>query len=213
MMACPHGIRVKDCGPCQREYDNSKYRVHALKKRAAARRYYHAKKHDADFQEKRRATRKLHKLRKSGRAPSKQLRQVRKTYVEPESVRLAKNDWTRRNALSLRSAALAALGGRCEECGYSDERALCVDHRVPIRRNSSGNWEGGVSSYYAVTRSRNPLEKYALLCANCNVIKARENGEFSKRFWKQTPEAPDDGTSQESLFDVAAQKSRKGGST
>ena len=76
----------------------------------------------------------------------------------------------------LRAKVIKLLGEKCVRCGYSDERALQIDHiygggRIDRKRLSS------VSRYYEHILI-NEGRGYQLLCANCNVIKAREQGEY-----------------------------------
>lgn len=70
-------------------------------------------------------------------------------------------------------------GDECSYCGFDDRRALCIDHVKGdgyIERKQSGN------SRLSLLRRvlRNP-EKYQLLCANCNLIKAKENNELGSQ--------------------------------
>ena len=69
---------------------------------------------------------------------------------------------------------LDTLGGECQRCGFSDWRALQIDHV-----NSNGHLERaenlGQSEYYRRILA-NP-DDYMILCANCNWIKRYENGE------------------------------------
>jgi len=69
------------------------------------------------------------------------------------------------------------LGNKCVKCGFSDTRALQIDHL-----------NGGGSKFRKNVRGRryykNILDailagskEYQLLCANCNVIKRYERGE------------------------------------
>lgn len=76
----------------------------------------------------------------------------------------------------LRDAVLAFLGGVCVKCGFSDKRALQVDHV-----NGGGMKEKrsiGDSAMYLKILG-NP-DGYQILCANCNWIKRFENGEYRK---------------------------------
>ena len=72
------------------------------------------------------------------------------------------------------------LGGVCKHCGFSDSRALQIDHI-----NGGGvkelNSIGNKRSYYSrVIRSIQAGEgKYQLLCANCNWIKRWEKDELN----------------------------------
>jgi hypothetical protein len=77
-----------------------------------------------------------------------------------------------------RLAFLTAMGGKCIQCGFSDWRALQVDHvhgggsaeRKALKSNSK--------AFYAKVLA-NP-EAYQLLCANCNWIKKYENKESGR---------------------------------
>ena len=84
----------------------------------------------------------------------------------------------RRITATLRLAIVRRFGGKCRICGFDDHRELCVDHK---------NGGGGIErrglhpdTYYRrlLTASKS---KYQLLCANCNLIKARRRGELSRR--------------------------------
>jgi hypothetical protein len=72
---------------------------------------------------------------------------------------------------SLRDRAIDKLGGRCTMCGISDRRVLCLDHI-----NGDGYKERGdpKTLFHQVLSGRKDIQ---LLCANCNMIKAQENGE------------------------------------
>lgn len=77
----------------------------------------------------------------------------------------------------LRLSCIEKLGGRCIHCGYSDHRALQIDH-------VNG---GGTAEYRVLCKNANRfLHKvledteglYQLLCANCNWIKRCERQEY-----------------------------------
>lgn len=68
------------------------------------------------------------------------------------------------------------MGGKCVHCGFTDYRALQVDHvdgkgyldrRIKLKKNPA---------FKMKEISENP-NKYQLLCANCNWIKRAENDE------------------------------------
>lgn len=125
----------------------------------------------------------------------------RKIYNSLESVKLYKYNYNRtpkaletrkkynekmgsfyRNARrERRDSCFIGLGGKCAKCGFSDFRALQVDHI-----NGDGNVERHLlrrNDYYPnVLKSFLADEKrYQLLCCNCNWIKREENGEFRKK--------------------------------
>jgi len=77
-----------------------------------------------------------------------------------------------------RLAAINFLGGKCIRCGYLDVRALQIDHidggGGKLRK---GKGIRSRTSYYKDIVDGIDIEKYQLLCANCNWIKRYENRE------------------------------------
>jgi hypothetical protein len=78
----------------------------------------------------------------------------------------------------IRKSTIEALGGSCIRCGFSDVRALQIDH---INGGGSKERKGKTFSgqfHKNVLKSfLNNENKYQLLCANCNWIKRVENNE------------------------------------
>jgi hypothetical protein len=79
----------------------------------------------------------------------------------------------------LRKELLEIMGGKCVKCGFSDFRALQIDHV-----SGGGTEERGqmyLEKYY--NKIRKDIEsgsvEYQLLCANCNWIKKYDNGEHA----------------------------------
>jgi len=78
----------------------------------------------------------------------------------------------------MRSSALAILGDRCVRCGYSDPRALQIDHALGNGAQERRKGWSGSKLYKIVIESVSRGEhRYQLLCANCNWIKKSEDGE------------------------------------
>lgn len=81
----------------------------------------------------------------------------------------------RRNAQ--RKNALEALGNKCVKCGFSDRRALQIDH---VNGNGHSERESRSHRYAEDAIYRRAIEgdpNLQLLCANCNWIKRHENNE------------------------------------
>jgi hypothetical protein len=77
-----------------------------------------------------------------------------------------------------RLKVIEILGGKCRRCGFSDIRALQVDH-VNGDGYGSQKHKGSPSHWNNVLREiKSGSTRYQLLCANCNWIKRNENGEY-----------------------------------
>lgn len=87
-----------------------------------------------------------------------------------------KCNYTREYNKHLRNELIDLLGGKCVKCGFSDRRALQVDHI-----NGGGYKDcksmGGMKNKIILNRVKNGSKEYQLLCANCNWIKRAERGE------------------------------------
>jgi hypothetical protein len=82
----------------------------------------------------------------------------------------------------LRTEILHLLGGKCVRCGFSDVRALQIDHvnlKAKHREKRHGQATTGSEMYlkFILNQVRNGSKDYQCLCANCNWIKRCENGE------------------------------------
>ena len=79
--------------------------------------------------------------------------------------------------LNRKLLAIEILGSKCVRCGFSDHRALQIDH---INGNGAAerNRKNGPNKIYQRVRKGNTTG-LQLLCANCNWIKKWENGENS----------------------------------
>lgn len=78
----------------------------------------------------------------------------------------------RGRARAIRRAAIAALGGRCIECGIDDCEVLQIDHVVPVRRKEKRH-EIGHRVYRRILHGG--AVNVQLLCANCHMRKTRKD--------------------------------------
>ena len=80
----------------------------------------------------------------------------------------------------LRDSVLKKFGEVCVKCGFSDKRALHIDH---VNGNGAKDRRRFpcVKAYYRYLLSDGTKEDYQVLCANCNMIKKAENHEYRKR--------------------------------
>jgi hypothetical protein len=99
-----------------------------------------------------------------------------KKWVEshPEENRKKSRESLRRQ----RAKVLKLLGRRCAYCGFSDPRALQIDHILgggakERRALNLGKWGGGSGLWRLILKmsKEDRALKYQILCANCNWIK------------------------------------------
>ncbi len=64
----------------------------------------------------------------------------------------------------------------CGRCEFSDMRALCLDHVNGNGSEDRKRFHGSVHLFRHL-RDKGYPDGYQILCANCNYIKASENGE------------------------------------
>ena len=77
-----------------------------------------------------------------------------------------------------KSIVYSILGCECVRCGFSDSRALQIDH-IEGRGNEERR-EVGSNRLMEKISKMDPIyvmKKYQVLCANCNWIKRHEKGE------------------------------------
>jgi hypothetical protein len=87
---------------------------------------------------------------------------------ETARVKISKHQVHRRRT---KARAIEMLGGKCSRCGFADERALRLCHRVPLQRRHQGLSKRALSStdsHRAVVHGEG--KAFRLLCANCSVI-------------------------------------------
>ncbi len=84
-----------------------------------------------------------------------------------------------------RDELLSLLGGECRRCGFTDARALQVDH---VHGGGSQERKTVWSSTRSfIERVRSMPGEYQLLCANCNWIKRIEEDEHRRDYTRTRP--------------------------
>lgn len=135
------------------------YQANSDKIKAYSREYYHAKKSEPGYKEKKKL-------------------QTRANYVKNREKILirSKERW-----FEQRQALLEQVGNAiCKHCGYTDVRALQIDHVNGGGRAEVRNTKFRSPQRYAAHIALTP-ENYQVLCANCNWIKRWENNEYKKK--------------------------------
>mgnify|MGYP001576290723 CR=1 FL=1 len=94
--------------------------------------------------------------------------------------KICETEYRRKIEQALRAAVLESFGNKCDKCGFSDKRALQIDHV-----NGGGNIELRIELRNTMKYLKKVLADktgmYQLLCANCNWIKRAERNEHRKR--------------------------------
>lgn len=123
--------------------------------------------------------------RKSGR-------KYRETHKESEKKRNIEWQKKNRKIISLqgrekyrktKEEILSLLGSKCKRCGFSDIRALQIDHIEGGGNKALKNANNEYRRILKFLRENIYQNKYQLLCANCNWIKKSENKEGGKLKW------------------------------
>jgi hypothetical protein len=73
---------------------------------------------------------------------------------------------------------ITEMGGKCVKCGFSDWRALQVDH---IQSDGADEREARHNTAKWYKHVLEHPERYQLLCANCNWIKKYELKEYNAK--------------------------------
>ncbi len=96
-------------------------------------------------------------------------------YRKKPNRKIKVNEYVRTKNKNFRLKVLSCLGNKCKRCGFSDRRALQIDHL-----NGGGVKEKKLLGEYRMYKQvmNDTSNKYQLLCANCNWIKRYENNEF-----------------------------------
>jgi hypothetical protein len=90
----------------------------------------------------------------------------------------ARTEYCRAYKAKARAAILKLYGDACVRCGFSDSRALQIDHIKPehVKNTPSTPYRrGSTGLYLAILTGLVPKEDYQCLCANCNWIKRYES--------------------------------------
>lgn|SRR5574340_69787 len=97
-------------------------------------------------------------------------------YRETRDARLA---YAKSRHDSIRQRVLDLLGHKCARCGFSDDRALQIDHINGNGRKDRGKCRSPHKFYEKVLVVGSA--EYQILCANCNTIKRHEMDENPKK--------------------------------
>lgn len=168
------------------------------KRKAASRKSYH--KHRAEIQAKRttpeyrlkvNAYQRNYRKKNIDRIRQKQRVDKKKNYhIDIEKSREKKKEYYMENAererknrrernRKIRLEIIALLGGKCSKCGFSDVRALQLDHVHGDGKADRAKHRSNPEIYqrYVLRQIKNGSTAYQLLCANHNLIKSIENRE------------------------------------
>lgn len=78
----------------------------------------------------------------------------------------------KRRHAELRANVIKKFDAKCKTCGFSDARALQIDHVGGFGRQDVARFPSATAYLKAVIEDG--AGRYQLLCANCNMIKAHD---------------------------------------
>ena len=110
-----------------------------------------------------------------------EIRAKRKAHPELwEKYRLALGEKIKEENIRNRTEILQLLGSHCIRCGFSDSRALQIDHVNGKGCKERRKFHNSSLLYYrfVLRRIKEGSKDYQLLCANCNTIKKVEKEEL-----------------------------------
>lgn len=87
-------------------------------------------------------------------------------------------EYQRQRRIRLKREALERYGTVCANCGFSDPRALQIDHidnSGAEERKALGGQHFAGQRFYWILKKRGWPDGYQTLCANCNIIKHVES--------------------------------------
>jgi len=107
--------------------------------------------------------------------------EIRRKYHREYLATYHQRDYVRKKRQKIRKEhrnfIFGILGNKCRHCGFSDQRALQMDH---IHGRNGEKRLGNIEDRHRFVRDypKKAKETYQILCANCNVIKMEENREY-----------------------------------
>ena len=87
-------------------------------------------------------------------------------YIAENRDEIQRRDKDRREIIRLQ--VVDAYGGKCECCGETEPKFLCIHHVNGDGKVDRANGYGGVSLFAKLRREGWPKDRYRLLCHNCN---------------------------------------------
>lgn len=86
-------------------------------------------------------------------------------------------NWSKNKLYEIKEKIFDKLGHSCK-CGFSDKRALCIDH---VNGGGFKELKSGMSVFRYYEKVLNDTDNtYQILCHNCNWIKRSDNNEVRK---------------------------------
>jgi hypothetical protein len=100
----------------------------------------------------------------------------KRPYVKRDKTKA--NEYQNRHSLKLKTEIFELLGNKCVRCGFTDIRALQIDHIHGKGKQEINSFHNQRQYYkFVLSQIKSGSKNYQILCANCNWIKRRENKE------------------------------------
>jgi len=115
------------------------------------------------------------RIRKFQNAYSKKYREQNR-----EKVREQVRKWGRKKYWERKVKIFQLLGDKCVKCGFSNKKALHIDHINGGGQQQKKSYGGARYLQYVLDHP----DEFQILCANCNQIKKYDNREAPYRYEK-----------------------------
>lgn len=103
----------------------------------------------------------------------------RREYFRKYKKRQTTKESMARRRRKVKEDVMNKYGGACSWCGFTDVRALCIDH---VERGGEDERRKLTGDKLYRRLLKEPVNSsYQVLCANCNLIKAIDNNELGAR--------------------------------
>ncbi len=115
----------------------------------------------------------LEKRKEYGQTYKRKLREKREADPEYKAQHRERiNALNQRNRKKLRLSILEMLGNCCKICGYSNKRALQIEHINGDGAEERRRYQDPTACYrFIKSQVEAGTDRYQILCANCHIIK------------------------------------------
>lgn len=164
-------MEKRTCKWCEHEYLPRRY-DQVFCKRECRVSFYNHEAGTVNKEKKRESDRLSYQRRKEGISVQKTIYRQKNI----DEIRARDNAYGAAYRQQLKAQIIEKYGRCCRRCGFSDPRALQIDH-INGGGTKEHNEKKSSFGFMRKVLLDEPNKEFQLLCANCNQIKRYENGE------------------------------------